>query len=74
MYIPRKEVNAIVKQAMKAAQREFSRQETKKHSADKAYLFKIHLVNPNKKPKVVPVLKHKFLWEQPLKLATSWKI
>ena len=56
----------IVKQAMKAAQKEFFKQETKKHLANEANLFEMHWVNPSNKPKVVPVPKHKFLWEQPL--------
>ena len=56
----------IVKQAMKAALSEFSKQESKKQLADEANLFEIHLVNPDNKPKAVPVPKHKFLWEQPL--------
>ena len=66
MYIPRKEVIAIVKQAMKVTQNDFSKQESKKHLADEANLFKIHLVNLHNKPKAVPAPKHKFLWEWPL--------
>ena len=38
-YVPMKEMNMIVKQATKAAQQEFSKQESKKSLAEEAYLL-----------------------------------
>ena len=57
-YLPRKEVNAIVKQAIKAARKEFHKEDTKKRSAEEANLVEA-------KP-VTNIPKHQFEWNQPL--------
>jgi hypothetical protein len=57
-YVPRKEVNAIVKQAVQAVRKELKKEDTKKRSAEEANLVESKTV--------ATIPKHKFVWNQPL--------